>query len=221
MTTSPAPTHDDEPSTAAAFGPFNDQARELAIQTVAHCSSVITAYGKILSGEKPTSRATLVLAESERRDYFGEMREKRRKLIERRLVAAEYLLRNGQRMRKIAEYRAALAENSAGGAAAGPLSAFAPIEGQAMACLVGEPGQIADIYLVEPSAEHPGFFFLSHLSDAGACVDYLTKPMRADYAGAWLRAEGLASPETALWRSEACPGVWKAGQSLHSALEAA
>lgn len=98
---------------------------------------------------------------------------------------------------------------------------FMPIEGQAMACLVGEPGQVADIYLVEPSAEHPGYFFLSHLSDAGACVDYLTKPMRADFTGAWLRAEGLASPETTLWRSEPCAGVAKAGQSLHSALEAA
>lgn len=203
--------------------PFTEQARELAIQTVAHCSSVITAYGKILSGEKHTARETLVLAESEGRDYFGDMRRKMADLIARRLAAAEYLVANGQRMRKIGEYRAA-----AKGAPGAPLSGnefqehdFAPTFGQAMAALVGEPGNVADIFLIEPSAKHAGFYFLSHISDCGARVDYLTLPIRSDFVEGWLQREGLADPAGGAWRAHPCAGVEKAGQSLHPALEAA
>lgn len=103
-----------------------------------------------------------------------------------------------------------------------PQPAFIPIEGQAMACLIGgSEYRIADVYLVEPSARHPRYFFVSHLSDGTSRVDYSTKPVRADLVEAWLKAEGLSEPGSASWKAQACEGVYKAGQSLHSALEAA
>ncbi|MET3498159.1 hypothetical protein [Variovorax boronicumulans] len=103
-----------------------------------------------------------------------------------------------------------------------PPPAFMPVEGQAMACLIGgSVDRIADVYLVEPSARHPRFFFVSHLSDCHMRVDYSTKPMRADFVEVWLKAEGLSDPASASWKAQACEGVYKAGQSLHAVLGAA
>lgn len=100
--------------------------------------------------------------------------------------------------------------------------AFTPVEGQAMACLIGgRADRIVDAYLIEPAAEHPSFFFLSHISDRNMRVDYLTRPLRADFVEGWLKDEGLADPAGAEWRVNPCLGVLKAGQSLHPALEAA
>lgn len=221
---------------AETFGPFTNQSKELAIQTVAHCSTVITIYRKILTGEKPTARATLVLAQSEGRDYFGDIRKKMAGLLTRRLGAAEYLHANGQKVRKLAEYRAAAAElSTAAGVSsddtAGVITVitgadqsgirFHPVAGQAMALLVDGCDQLRDIYLVEPSIEHPGFFFLSHMSKDGAKVEFLTRPIAGDFVGRWLKAEGLPDPAGADWRLHPCAGVYKAGQSIHPALEAA
>lgn len=103
-----------------------------------------------------------------------------------------------------------------------PPPAFMPVEGQAMACLVGgSEDRIADAYLVEPSARHPRYFFVSFLSDGHCSRSYSAKPVRADLVEAWLNEEGLAEPAGASWQTQACEGVYKSGQSMHAALEAA
>lgn len=100
--------------------------------------------------------------------------------------------------------------------------AFTPVEGNAMACLVGgSVDRIADVYLVEPSARHPRYFFVSFLSDGQCSRTYSVMPVRADLVEAWLKEEGLSDPAKALWKLQASEGVYRAGQSLHPALEAA
>lgn len=181
---------------------FNPTTKELAIATGTRNSGLITVYTKILASAP--SRVDLV--------------EKTASLVAVRLEAAEWLVANGVRLRKIGEYRRAAVD------AAGQQSQhdLTPVDGHAMACLVGgSPDRIADAYLVEPAAKHPGFFFLSHLSDGCSRVDYLTRPIRSDFVTRWLTAEGLQNPAGAEWRLHPCTGVEKAGQSLHPALEVA
>lgn len=202
---------------------FNAVTKGLAISTVTRNSGLITVYTKILAGDP--SRVDLI--------------EKTASLIAVRLEAAEWLMVNGVRLRKIGEYRkaagAAILGSSQDAGRDGlknePSAAiFSPAKdvpftiepGHAMACLIGgSPDRIADAYLIEPSAKHPGFFFLSHLSDGCSRVDYLTRPIRSDFVTRWLKAEGLQNPAGAEWRLQPCTGVEKAGQSLHPALEAA
>jgi len=196
---------------------FNAKTKELAIATVVRNSGLITVYAKILASDR--TRTDLI--------------DKTASLVAVRLETAEWLVSNGVRMRKIGEYRRAaegtsletvLSEKVETGAILGN-SEDAPFTiepGHAMACLIGgSPDRIADAYLIEPSTAHPGFFFLSHLSDGCTRVDYLTRPIRSDFVPNWLKAEGLADPAAAQWRAHPCAGVEKAGQSLHPALEAA
>lgn len=180
---------------------FNAVTKGLAISTVTRNSALITVYAKILANDP--SRVDLI--------------EKTASLIAVRLEAAEWLMVNGVRLRKIGEYRRAAVDV----ALQQTQHDLTPLDSHAMACLIGgSPDRIADVYLIEPSAKHPGFFFLSHLSDGCSRVDYLTRPIRAYFVTRWLKAEGLENPAGAEWRLHPCAGVEKAGQSLHPALEA-
>jgi len=99
--------------------------------------------------------------------------------------------------------------------------AFQPEEGHSMACLIGGTDRVSDVYLIEPSVRHPGFFFLSHIDCGEKRVDYSTRPLRGDQIETWLKAEGLVAPGEAEWKAHPCAGVEKAGQSLTTAMGAA
>jgi hypothetical protein len=92
-----------------------------------------------------------------------------------------------------------------------PRPSFIPVVGHSCWC-ASDDSEIG--YLVEPSMNQPGFFFLSHFSDDGCACLYLTRPIRADFVETWLKSEGLADPARAKWRIQPCDGVDRAGVSI-------
>lgn len=68
----------------------------------------INVLGRQLSGAASISRAKLVMAESEGRNYLGELTARRAKAITERLALADELTRIAQRPKAYAEYAAAV-----------------------------------------------------------------------------------------------------------------
>lgn len=72
-------------------------------------------------------------------------------------------------------------------------------------------------YVVEPSSEHPGFFFVSHLYDEGNAYDCTRRPVAADFVADNLRLFGLREPDAAIWHTRPSSGVRVALQTINSA----
>ena len=70
-------------------------------------SSAIAKYDLMLSGAVPISRTTLTMAQSEGRDYLGEVAAKRARYVLERLTVANELAALGRVPRRHSEYLAA------------------------------------------------------------------------------------------------------------------
>lgn len=84
-----------------------------------------------------------------------------------------------------------------------PVATFAPQTDSSYIYATGE----GEIFLVEPSSEHPGFFFVSCMSAHDAAHTYTRRPVHADWVSTILKDFGLDDPDTAAWRTTASAGV--------------
>lgn len=80
------------------------------LQELAGYSSAISVHGGMLSGARPISRVTLILAEAEGRNYLQELQAKYDHNVIERVRVADLLIAEGVRVRRYDEYRAALDE---------------------------------------------------------------------------------------------------------------
>jgi hypothetical protein len=79
-----------------------------------------------------------------------------------------------------------------------PRPVFIPLPSQCYAA-----GQ----YVVEPSKDHPGYFFVSHMLETAQAVDCTHRPVMANWVESQLKHFGLDAPELTDWRTKPCQGV--------------
>jgi hypothetical protein len=94
-----------------------------------------------------------------------------------------------------------------------PKPQFTPPDAQWGIC-ASEAGS----FVVEPSSEHAGFFFVSRMyPEAGESLyDCTARPVRADWVEETLQFYGLQSPGAAEWRFRPSAGVRVALETLNS-----
>ena len=63
------------------------------------------------------------------------------------------------------------------------------------------------IYLVEPSSQHPGYFFISRLNSDGETYDCTRRPVAAEWVEETLKYYGLDAPSMAGWKVKESYGV--------------
>lgn len=98
-----------------------------------------------------------------------------------------------------------------------PRPSFIPLGGYWCWCAGNDgDGTGSMSYVVEPSSEHPGFFFVSHLFEDGDTYDCTARPVAAAWVESNLRLFGLAQPRLAKWQMATSDGVRVALETLNS-----
>lgn len=85
-------------------------------------------------------------------------------------------------------------------------AAFVPEPGHCYAAVAPD----GSIYVVEPSKNHPGYFFVSKLDAVSDTVEQTRRPIGAAWVETNLRLYGLDSQPVAPWRMKASAGVLEA-----------
>ena len=76
-------------------------------------------------------------------------------------------------------------------------------------------GEMGD-YVIEPSAEHPGYFFISHIYDDGDTYDCTGRPILARFVEIALEYYGLKDAANIEWLKATSSGVTEAMATLNA-----
>ena len=85
-----------------------------------------------------------------------------------------------------------------------PRPSFIPANGHWYAC-ARDDGRME--FVVEPSFEHTGFFFVTHIDEDGDTFNCTRRPIRADWVETVLQLMGLKHPSEEKWTIHGSGGV--------------
>lgn len=85
-----------------------------------------------------------------------------------------------------------------------PRPSFIPADGHWYSCASSDSRMD---FVIEPSSEHVGFFFVTHIDDDGEAFNCTKRPLRADVVETVLQLMGLKRPSEAAWTIRKSSGV--------------